>query len=258
MRLHVGVLLALLQAVSTAASVRSGCSPQDQELAVVRANDSVEVMFALAGGEHTCYKVTLSRDGDRIPGYTVDTELPAITAYVRERQLLAEASFEAQARQALAALVPPPKPTAGNKNPPAVTEDLGVFENFSGRDAKGKTVSLSGIGGRVVLVTFWSPKNGTSKQRLMSFLPLYNQFKRSGLSAIGISMDSNTSHLLEALDDVTLGWPQVVDRSGLAKRYAVDPRVGKTFVLDASHHIVAVGLSGSDLGAKVRELLSVQ
>jgi peroxiredoxin len=130
------------------------------------------------------------------------------------------------------------------------------FEEFSGRDSAGKMVSLSGLNGRVTVVTFWSPKNGGNQGALMAVAPLFNQFHKSGLAAVGVSMDPNYSHITDALDDLTPNFPQVADQSGMAARYHVDPRAGKTFVLDASHRIVAAGPMGQDIVKAVQRLLA--
>jgi hypothetical protein len=104
-------------------------------------------------------------------------------------------------------------------------------------------------------VTFWSPKSVRSISELTRVLPLYNQFHRSGLAAIGVSMDPKAGRIADALDDVTLPWSQMPDQSGLAARYNVDPRAGKTFVLDASHRIVAAGPMGPDIVKAVHQLM---
>jgi hypothetical protein len=46
------------------------------------------------------------------------------------------------------------------------------------------------------------------------------------------------------------------DQSGLAARYHVDPRAGETFVLDASHRVVAAGPMGPDIEKAVRQLMA--
>jgi hypothetical protein len=86
-------------------------------------------------------------------------------------------------------------------------------------------------------------------------MALYNQFHSNGLAAVGVSMDPKASRVWEALDDVTLPFAQVPDQRGLAARYNVDSRVGKTFVLDASHRIVAAGPMGPDIVKAVHQLL---
>jgi hypothetical protein len=59
-----------------------------------------------------------------------------------------------------------------------------------------------------------------------------------------------------ALDDAGVPWPQMPDESGLAARYHVDPKAGKTFVLDADHRIVAAGPMGPEITEAVRKLMA--
>jgi len=237
-------------------SLRTGCDSGDQELEQAKPEDTVQVISALVGSEQTCYKVTLTRGGKKTVGYVLGESLPALAAFAHAREKAAAASFEEQDRwRHLSSL--PAKPAKENRVaaaglPPNMPR---TFEDFSARDSIGNRTSLSGIGGRVILVTFWSPGSPASMRQLVSLAPLFNQYKSSGLKAIGISADPNPSHILEALDDVMLGWPQIPDRSGLAARYGANAKAGTTLVLDADHHIVAAGLNGPELAQKVRELL---
>jgi peroxiredoxin len=234
-------------------ALRSGCTPYDERLGTITVDDLVEVKQALAGGEETCFRVTLTRDGHTLTGYVLGDALPAVAAFVKQQDQYRDATFEAQGL-AIPATEAADAHAADHLNPDIPAN----FEEFGGRDMTGKPVSLSGLGGRVILVTFWSPRNAASKRQLLALLPLYNQYKRAGLRAIGISMDPNPKHIAQALDDITLGWPQVPDHTGLAKRYGANAAKGTTLVLDASHHILAVDLSPADLERKVRELLAAR
>jgi peroxiredoxin len=168
-----------------------------------------------------------------------------VDAFVHHREKVSAADSRA--------VLPPAAP-----HTPAAASDpksAGIFPDFSGRDTKGRAVSLSGLDARVIIVSFWSPGTKTSQNQLTSVLPLYNQFHRRGLAAVGISMDPDPRRILPSLDDVTIPWPQISDRAGLATHYDVDPRAGKTFVLDASHHIIASGTMGPQMEATIRNLL---
>jgi peroxiredoxin len=257
------LVLVLLQAVSAAdVPLRSGCSPDDRELTRVSPEDAVQVEQALAGGEQTCYKVRLTRAGKDSTGYLLGETAPAVAAFVQQRQKAAESSLEAQARQAAeaaAAAAQAAKSAAADKSHPAGPgnrQDLPVFQSFSGRDMNGKPVSLAGVGGRVVLVTFWSPRSRASTRELLALQSLYYQFKSGGLRAIGISADPQERDMLQALDDIIPAFPLVPDRYGLTKRYAADGKAPTTLLLDASHRIVATGLTGPALEKKIRELLA--
>jgi hypothetical protein len=251
------LLLAWVQAPSAGEPIRSGCSSDDRQLGSANAEDQVDVQQALAGYSQTCYKVTVRRAGQDstqgVTGYLLGETHPAIVAFVHQRQEVGAASLEAQAR--LLALPPAkPKDAASDKNQPA-PENLPVFEAFSGRDMNGRAVSLDGMRGRVILVTFWSPK-GAAFGQLMSTMTVSRHFSRSDVSAVGISTDPDPQHIQESFDDMAPAWPVIGDTSGLAKRHNVDPRQGMTFVLDSSHRIVASGLTGAALESKVRELLA--
>ncbi len=250
------LVFALLQMASAAESLRSGCSPDDDQLATVGPRDQVKVISAVAGWDAPCYKVTVSRPGQNLAGYVLGSTLPAIREFERQIRNASVAASEAEARLALVQDATAPKTTAGEPENPKDPLVSTQFEDFSGRDMNGKPLSLSGLGGRVTLVTFWSPNNMSSQNDLMRVMPLYNQFRKSGLAAVGISTDPNPNHMSDALDDRTPNWPQMPDRSGLAARYHVSPGKGETIVLDASHRVVAVGPMGPEIEKAVRQLLA--
>ena len=252
--MHTFLLLALFQAApAPGVALLSSCSG-DEPVAILSASDRAAVQTAFAGDSPTCYKITVSRGDTILLGYVLGESLPAVAAFVRERERVSVESAKEEARlaQEAAARVKAPAPEAVKSTDPLVSTQ---FEEFSGRDAMGKTVSLSGLRGHVTVVTFWSPKSVRSISELTRVLPIYNQFHKSGLAAIGVSMDPKSGHIPEALDDVTLPWSQIADQSGLAAHYQVDPRAGKTFVLDANHRIVAAGPMGPDIIKAVHQLM---
>ena len=77
----------------------------------------------------------------------------------------------------------------------------------------------------------------------------------TALAAVGVSMNPDVNQIGAALDDRSPSWPQMADQSGLAARYNIDPRAGKTLVLDSSHRIVAAGPMGPEIEKAVRDLL---
>ncbi len=253
-----GLLLWIAAGASAppAQPLRAGCDAQDQEIAEVTQADEVRVLSAIIGGDQACYQLVLRRGESEVTGYFLGENLPAIEKFVRQREKADVAAFEAQSRWAHR-MAAQPKPVHDRASEAGLKPGVpAVFEDFSARNTTGKYVSLSGLGGRVVLVTFWSPSSPASVRQLVSLMPLYNHYKRSGLKALGISADPNASHAAQALDDITPGWPQVPDRAGLAKRYGADVAAGTTLVLDRSHHVVGVALSAADLEQKVQQLLA--
>jgi peroxiredoxin len=253
--MHTFLLLAFFQTSSLQAlsggsePMRAGCSPDDAIIATLGAQDRVEVQTARAGeGDQTCYKVLLTQT--RQLGYVLGEALPSIAAFVNRREKNSAEDAEAQARLA--------REAEEAKNRPATVKPLldphlpSHFEDFSGIAPNGDRVNLSDLEGRAIVVTFWSPEDRGSQHRLASLLPLYNQLHKRGMAAVGVSMDRDASRIQEALDDVTLPWPQIADQGRLAAKYHIDPKAGQTFVLDASHNVIAAGV---DVEKAVRQLI---
>lgn len=254
--MHALLFLALFQAPPPATEpVRSGCSAEDEQIVSATPGDSIQVVTALAGDQETCYKIVLTKQGQSpITGYLLGERLPAIAIFVHRREKASQEAAEADARRQRMAV---PKAVAGSAETAKPADPLisTQFEEFSGRDPYGKVVSLTSSRGRVTLVTFWSPKSKTSQGGLSAVASLYNQLHKSGLAAVGVSMDPNPQHIDEALDDFSPGFPQVADANGLASRYHIDPRAGKTFLLDESHRVVAVGPINPDFVKAVHQLM---
>ncbi len=248
--MHTLLLFAFLQAPPALEPLRSGCQTDDQQIATLSASDNIQVQTARAGeGPTTCYKVVVSRPGQSLAGYVLGESLPAVAAFVRIREKESREAAQAQARMSLA----PPTDKNSDKEAKALDPSLpSHFEDFSWRDFTGKTGSLSRLGGRVTLVTFWPANGSRSQKELNSVDPLYNELHSSGLAAVGVSMDPNLGHMNQVLDDTNYSWPQVPDRAGLAAQYHVNPRSGETFVLDANHRVVAAGPMGPEMEKTVR------
>jgi peroxiredoxin len=249
------LILTFLQTAWAGEPLRSGCSADSNQLATVDPSDRVKVLLAQAGWDSPCYKIIVTGPSQNLTGYVLGNALPAIREFQRQREQASAAASEAQARLALAlaATKKSAEPEPEKPKDPLISTQ---FEDFAGRDSKGKPISLSGLNGRVTLVTFWSPKSVSSQDDLMRVMPLYSQLHKKGLAAVGISMDPNANRIDPALDDRSPTWPQIPDRSGLAAQYNVDARSGKTFVLDASHRVVAAGPMGPEIEKAVRQLLA--
>lgn len=194
------------------------------------------------------------RSGQSQTGYVLGETLPAIRDFVHLRERISEESARGDARRAREATIARTheREPASESNDPLISTR---FAEFAGRDALGNPVSLSGLKGLVTVVTFWSPDNAASIAELKHEKSLYSRFHRDGLAAVGVSMDPRAD-ITAALDDVSVPWPQMPDESGLAARYHVDPKVGKTFVLDADHRIVAAGPMGPEINEAVRKLMA--
>jgi alkyl hydroperoxide reductase subunit AhpC len=88
---------------------------------------------------------------------------------------------------------------------------------------------------------------------------LYKEFHSKGLNIIGVSLDKDKAKWKAAIAKDQLTWPQVSNLKywdePIAKQYQVES-IPAPFVLDAAGNVVAKGLLGEALRAKINELLS--
>ena len=136
------------------------------QLGTVGPSDQVKVLLSEAGWDSPCYKIIVTRQGQNLAGYVLGNALPAIQEFQREREKASAAASEAQARLAFAQAAAKNSAETGKSKDSSMPKDPLVstqFEDFPGRDSRGKPISLSGLNGRVTVVTFWSPKSVASQ-----------------------------------------------------------------------------------------------
>lgn len=89
-------------------------------------------------------------------------------------------------------------------------------------------------------------------------MALYKELHSKGLNIVGVSLDKDAEHWKEAIAADGLTWTHVSNLKfwdePIAKQYNVES-IPATFILDASGKVVAQDLRGSELRAKILELL---
>ena len=122
----------------------------------------------------------------------------------------------------------------------------------------GKQVSISSFKGKYVLVDFWASWCGPCRRENPNVVEAYNKFKDKNFTILGISLDDDRTKWMEAIKKDELTWTHISDLKGwesiAGRAYGVQS-IPANFLLDPGGKIIARDLRGSDLEAKLAEVI---
>ncbi len=126
-------------------------------------------------------------------------------------------------------------------------------------DPFGKTVSLSSLRGKYVLIDFWASWCKPCRQESPNLIHAYTKFKNQGFEIFSVSLDDNREAWQKAINDDKLLWAHVSDlqkwNSPIVNTYKIES-IPFTVLIDKEGKIVAKNLRGEVLDAKLSELLN--
>jgi len=124
----------------------------------------------------------------------------------------------------------------------------------------GKTLSLSALKGKIVLVDFWASWCAPCRQENPNVVKLYNKYHSKGFDIFSVSLDQDPAAWKAAIQKDGLLWPNHVSdlmgwESPIVKQFGIQG-IPYTVLINKEGKIVGVGLRGADLERKLIELLS--
>lgn len=131
------------------------------------------------------------------------------------------------------------------------------FIDFTLKTNEGEDVTLSEkvAQNKLTLVDFWASWCGPCRHENPVVKAAYEQFHELGFDVIGVSVDQDEAAWLQAVEEDELPWTQVRDSENKVSEDYMIYYIPSNFLFDQNGTMVAKGLRGEDLVAKLAELL---
>jgi thiol-disulfide isomerase/thioredoxin len=127
-------------------------------------------------------------------------------------------------------------------------------------DPYGKTIALSSLRGKYVLVDFWASWCGPCRRENPNVVKLYNKYKDKGFDIYSVSLDDNKDAWMRAINADQLLWASHVSdlkkwSSSVVPQFNIEG-IPFTVLLDAEGRIIAKNLRGKQLEDKLKEIFN--
>ena len=131
------------------------------------------------------------------------------------------------------------------------------FIDFTLQTNDGENVTLSEVIGKnkLTLVDFWASWCGPCRKENPVVKAAYKQFHELGFDVVGVSVDQDSDAWLQAVEEDQLPWTQVRDTENNVSESYLIYYIPSNFLFDQNGTMVAKGLRGEDLTAKLSEIL---
>jgi thiol-disulfide isomerase/thioredoxin len=119
--------------------------------------------------------------------------------------------------------------------------------DFSLESLDGKTLRLSDLRGKAVLLNFWATWCGPCKIEMPWFVELQDEYAGQGLQIVGVAMDdASKQDIAKFAKDMGVNYPILIGKESVGDQYGGVPALPESFLIGRDGKIVdkILGLRG--------------
>jgi thiol-disulfide isomerase/thioredoxin len=137
-----------------------------------------------------------------------------------------------------------------------------VAPDFALVSLDGKTMRLSDLRGKAVLLNFWATWCGPCKIEMPWFVALQKQYGSQGLQIVGVAMDdASKEDIAKFAKDMGVNYPILIGKESVGDEYGGVPALPETFLIGRDGKIVdkIIGLEGkADIEEAIKKALNTR
>ena len=134
--------------------------------------------------------------------------------------------------------------------------------DFTLESLDGKSMRLSDLRGKAVLLNFWATWCGPCKIEMPWFVEFQNQYGAQGLQIVGVAMDdSGKDDIAKFAKDMGVNYPVLMGKEAVSDAYGGVPALPESFFIGRDGKIVdrIIGLRGrSDIEDSIKKALDTR
>lgn len=131
--------------------------------------------------------------------------------------------------------------------------------DFELKTSEGKTIQLTKLKGKVVLLNFWATWCGPCRAEIPEFLEVYKQYKERGFEIVGVSLDGEGWSVVNPfVKQYKINYPIVVGNGKLVQEYGGFEFIPTTFLIDkqgAIVHTFTGAVTKAELERRLKDIL---
>lgn len=138
----------------------------------------------------------------------------------------------------------------------------GFYEapDFESSTIDGRTISLSDLRGKYVLIDFWASWCGPCRKENPKIVALYNKYKKKNFTILSVSLDEDMTKWKAAVEKDGLYWPYHVSdlkgwNSAVVPLYRIEG-IPFTVLVNPKGRIIGINLRGQNLEERMQNIFN--